>query len=179
MKKYPLIAFGFAIAILLTLSCSSQQGASAGKPGPGSGTAQKIPGISSGTFAAPDLDGNIVRFEEYKGKGPLILNFWGTWCPPCKREIPDLKRIYTEYKPRGLEIIGLAVNDTPQRVKAFASQYGIDWVMLMVTQEAATSFQIGTGIPVTIFIDRDGREVDRFIGMRTYNDFKAVVERII
>jgi thiol-disulfide isomerase/thioredoxin len=131
-------------------------------------------------LVAPDLDGNIRSFGEFVGKAPLIVNFWGTWCPPCKREMPDLKRIYDEYKPHGLEIIGLSVRDTPQQAKDYVDRFGYDWVMLMATRETAITLGLGSGVPYTVFIDRNGNMLDeKFTGMQTYEEFKRMVEKII
>ena len=135
--------------------------------------------VSKGAFSVLDIGGNLHNIDEYIGKSPLIVNFWGTWCPPCRKELPDLKRIYDEYRGQGLEIIGFAVNDTPQKVRAFAPQFGLEWVLLMANNDAIRYFRIGTAVPVTIFIDRNGNEIGRFVGMRTYNDFKAEVQKII
>jgi thiol-disulfide isomerase/thioredoxin len=129
-------------------------------------------------FGVPDIEGNVHQFSDYIGK-PLIINFWGTWCPPCRRELPDLKQIYAEYKPKGLEIIGLAVKDSPEQVKSFAQKEGLDWVMLMANREAANAFGLGSGVPFTVFVDKNGNIIDRAIGGRDYNFFKQRVEKII
>jgi thiol-disulfide isomerase/thioredoxin len=164
----------FAVLTIILMSCSSSDNKSSADKGSSSKTTPVAPG-----FMIADVDGNSHSFTEYVGVSPLVLNFWGTWCPPCKREIPDLIRIYNEYKPQGLEIIGIAVNDTPGRVKKFAAEYGIEWVLLMANRESVMNFKIGAGIPVTIFLDKNGNETGRFIGFRTYDDFKAQVEKII
>jgi len=143
-------------------------------------SSDKAAKTSSGpTFKVNDVNGTVRTFEEFKGKGPLIVNFWGTWCPPCRREIPDMIKIYNEYKGSGLEIVGLAVRDKPENVKAFAQQFGVEWVLLMSNHDAMKSFATGTGVPVSIFFDRDGNEVSRFVGGRPYEVFKAEVEKII
>ena len=64
-------------------------------------------------FTAYNLNGAPQHTSEWIGKGPVVLNFWGTWCPPCRREIPDLVRVYNELHPQGIEILGLAVRDRP------------------------------------------------------------------
>lgn len=177
MKKYLLIFVGLFITIAFLISCSSSdEKTSIDNQDPAART--QTPAGTGAKFMAMDIDGNFHTLEQYKGK-PLILNFWGTWCPPCRREIPDLKKIYAEYKPMGLEIIGLAVNDTPDKVRKFVEKSGLEWVMLIANRESATSYQIGTGIPVTIFLDKDGNEVSRAIGARDYNFFKKEVEKII
>jgi thiol-disulfide isomerase/thioredoxin len=177
LKKYVTILILLFISIAFLISCSSSdEKTSANNPQPAVGS--QMPAGAGSKFMALDIDGNFHTLEHYKGK-PLILNFWGTWCPPCRRELPDLKRIYAEYKPMGLEIIGLAVNDTPEKVRSFAEQAGLNWVMLIANRESAMSYRIGTGVPVTIFLDKDGNEVSRAIGARDYNFFKNEVEKII
>jgi len=180
MRKNVLIISLLILAIGLFMSCSSSNEKGAAKNPPSSQPAQTASATAGNMpkFMANDIDGNFHTLEQYKGK-PLILNFWGTWCPPCRRELPDLKKIYAEYKPQGLEIIGLAVNDSPEKVRSFAKQMGIDWVMLIANQESAKSYQIGNGVPVTIFLDREGKETGRAIGARDYNFFKNQIEKII
>lgn len=178
MKK-DIIGFFIVIAFsVFLITCSSSDNQSSentpGKASQGSSSPATV-----ATFLAYDIEGNLRSFDEFRGKSALILNFWGTWCPPCRREMPDLKRIYSEYKPKGLEIIGLAVNDTPQRVKAYVAQFEVDWVMLMASRESLLALQVGSGIPTTIFIDRSGAIRGRYVGMRTYEDFKVEVEKII
>jgi len=177
MKRYFLVLTVLFIAISFLMSCSSSDEKISTNKSTPVAKAQASAGTGA-KFMALDIDGNFHSLEQYKGR-PLILNFWGTWCPPCRRELPDLKKIYAEYKPVGLEIIGLAVNDPPDKVRKFAKQMGLDWVMLIANRESAMSYQIGTGVPVTIFLDKEGNEVSRAIGARDYNFFKREIEKII
>jgi len=162
------------IPVLFIVSCSSGDSDTP----QGNTSARQTSSSTRPAFIANDLEGNIHTLDQYAGKA-LILNFWGTWCPPCRRELPDLKKIYAEYAPRGLEIIGLAINDHPDKVRSFAKQLGLDWVMLIANRESVAAYRIGTGVPVSIFIDRNGNEVGRAIGARNYEFFKAQVEKII
>ena len=176
MRKDLIAVFGFALLVLFMISCSSSSDKTGGSSA--SASAAAVAGLT--TLTAYDLDGNTHTFGEFVGKKPLIVNFWGTWCPPCKREMPDLKRIYDEYKGKGLEIIGLVVRSTPQQVKDFAGQYGYDWTMMMADAQNAKIFGLGSGVPYTVFVDRDGKILsETFTGARTYDDFKRMVEQII
>ncbi len=179
MKKLALISIAL-IGTIWIWSCSSTENKTSQQaPENPSQTTPSKPTSLTPTFAVADLNGTTHNFEEYKGKGPLILNFWGTWCPPCRRELPDLVRIYQEYKPKGLQIVGLAVKDTPEKVRQFASENNMNWVMLMGNMESMVAFNAIQGVPTTIFFDKNGVEVSRFIGMRSYEDFKSQVEKII
>lgn len=138
-----------------------------------------IPDPSAVQFAAYDIEGALRQSNEWVTRGPVIINFWGTWCPPCRREIPDLVKLYDEYKSRGIEIVSLAVNDNPNAVKAFTAKAGMNWVMLMGTDEIYQKYGGIRGVPTTIFVDRTGKETDRFVGARTYEIFKQAAEKIL
>lgn len=130
------------------------------------------------TFAAADLDGNMHQSSEWIGQKPVVINFWGTWCGPCRNEIPDLVRIYDEYKAQGIEIISLAVNDTPDRVREYAAESGMNWVHLMGDKQILIDYKATTGIPTTIFLDKNGKEVHRFIGSQGYDEFKQAFQHL-
>lgn len=179
MRKDILIVLTFILAAVAMIACSTSseknETNTGGNPNP-STTGAEV------SFAAPDLDGKVHTYDEFAGQ-PLIINFWGTWCGPCRREMPDMKRIYDEYKDRGLEIIGIAVERNPamaaRSVQAFVEQFGYDWVMLLANQETAKSLKLGSGVPYTIFVDREGKIVGKNTGIYNYQQFKAIVEQII
>ncbi|MEA2030762.1 MAG: TlpA disulfide reductase family protein [candidate division Zixibacteria bacterium] len=128
-------------------------------------------------FGVTDLDGNYHSSDEWIGKMPVVINFWGTWCPPCRKELPDLVRLYSEYHPRGIEMLGLAVNDKPNKVRSFSQKMGMEWVMLMGDQ-AAGMFKV-RGVPTTVFLNSEGEIVHKFTGMRNYEDLKKGFELIL
>ncbi len=129
-------------------------------------------------FTATDLTGQARSSVEWMGKQPVVINFWGTWCPPCRKEIPDLVKVYNEFKGRGVQVVSLALNDTPDQVKDYAQKAQMDWVMLMGDQDIAQTFGGIRGVPTTIFYDRSGKEVGRFVGGRDYETFKKAFEMI-
>jgi thiol-disulfide isomerase/thioredoxin len=130
-------------------------------------------------FKVFDITGKSHRSDEWIGKQPVVLNFWGTWCGPCRKEIPDLVRLYNEYAPKGIEILSLAVRDRPDRVDGFSKQYGMRWVMLMASRNILIRYRVASGIPQTIFLDKDGQEVMRFIGARPYETLKIGFEALL
>jgi len=130
-------------------------------------------------FTAYDIDGKLHRSQEWIGKQPVVINFWGTWCPPCRMEMPDMVKLYDEYSLKGVEIIGLAVKDRSENVRRFAVDYNMKWVMLMGEDQILIDYKAIEGIPTTIFLDQNGLEVGRFVGMRSYEDLKKGFESIL
>jgi thiol-disulfide isomerase/thioredoxin len=164
---------------LVLVACGSkgeESARSGGTPAPQSGSEQTRPSVMA--FSARDINGVVRSSEDWVGRQPIVINFWGTWCGPCRREMPDLVRLYDEYEAKGVEIIGLALNDTPAKVRAFADQFDMRWVLLMGDREIATRFFI-QGVPTTIFVDRQGRVVKRHRGIKDYNTLKQSFEAIL
>lgn len=126
-------------------------------------------------FTTYDVDGNIQSTDQWIGKQALVLNFWGTWCPPCRKEIPDLVKVYNEFRGQDIEMLGLAVRDMPDNVIKFSRDNAMDWPMLMADNSLAIKFRI-TGVPTTIFISRNGTELGRFVGPQDYETFKRAFE---
>ena len=132
------------------------------------------------SWTARDIDGVIHESSEWIGKQPVVINFWGTWCPPCRREIPDLVRAYQEFNPRGVEIISFALRDSPGEVRDYAAKANMDWVLLMGgDQKMLADYRFSGGVPTTIFLDRTGKEVGRFIGPRNLAVFRQAFEAIL
>ncbi|MFH1687065.1 MAG: TlpA disulfide reductase family protein [bacterium] len=130
-------------------------------------------------FEAYDIDGTLHKSDEWIGKQPVVINVWGTWCPPCRREIPDLVKVYNEYRYKGIEILGLAVRDTPEKVRNFIGPNGMEWTMMMADQSTLATMGRISGVPTTIFLNKDGQEVARFVGPRSYEVFKETFESLL
>ncbi|OGV99693.1 MAG: hypothetical protein A3D20_02545 [Nitrospinae bacterium RIFCSPHIGHO2_02_FULL_39_82] len=122
-------------------------------------------------FILTDLNNKNIALSGYKGK-KVILNFWATWCPPCVKEMPLLQEINTSHlspsskvgEEGGVEVIGVNYNEDYDRVKKFISEHGITFTIL-IDSELKASMSYGViGLPVTFFIDRDGRIREKFKG---------------
>ena len=130
-------------------------------------------------FSLASVDGPVVKFTDLLGKGPVALNFWGTWCPPCRREMPEFKRIWAEYESKGVQIIGVALRDTPQRVINYTTQQGITWLQLMGTPQTVIDYGNFRGIPTTIFYSSQGVELSRYVGPMPYNLLKQRLDEAL
>lgn len=119
-------------------------------------------------FALPDLEGEVRHVSEWDGK-LLAINFWATWCAPCREEIPMLVAAQADYRDRGLRILGLAL-DGREPVRDFAEEYGIDYPVLVDAAGVARvqdAFGGGTGLPMTVIVDREGFIRERVSGALT------------
>jgi len=115
------------------------------------------------------VDGRTIKLSEYRGK-VLVMDFWATWCPPCRLETPQLARLAKENRDRGLEVIGLHIDDrgksSPEDIRKFIDHYGIAYTVGLATDDMFTSY-LGTEddtIPQTLVFGRDGRLVKHLSG---------------
>src|SRR5688572_19821071 len=97
-------------------------------------------GTAAPAFALPDLEGKTVRNTDLKGK-VVLLNFWATWCPPCKDEVPDFVRLQSKYRDQGLAIVGLSLDHGgAQDVRPFVDEYDVNYTMLIANAETADAY---------------------------------------
>jgi len=119
---------------------------------------------SAPDFALIDLSGNEITLADLKGK-VIFLNFWATWCGPCRHEIPDFIEFYSQYKDKGLEIIGISVDQSERKVKDFMDKYKINYPIVMATNEIMGNYKPGRYIPTTIIINTKGHIVEKKVGL--------------
>ncbi|HZH92320.1 MAG TPA: cytochrome c biogenesis protein/redoxin [Pyrinomonadaceae bacterium] len=146
--------------------------------GGGAGTATAAKPASSYALA-PDtemktLEGQPFRVSSLRGR-VVLLNFWATWCLPCRAEIPDFNRMQKDYEARGFTVVGVSSHDTPEMIRDFQSVVRQEYQLLTSGDDAPAEFQTGPGRPATFILDREGRIRERFIGERDRAAFDAVV----
>jgi thiol-disulfide isomerase/thioredoxin len=173
--KNSILTIILLLSILTLFGCSGSESSQENQ----SNTSQAATIGTSPLFSAQDLNGTWRSADQWLGKQPVVINFWGTWCPPCRREIPDLVKLNNEYSPKGVVLVSLAVNDSPSSVKEYAADNNMNWELLMAEDQILVDYGVTTGIPTTIFIDRNGNEVTRFIGMRDYGTLKQGFDAIL
>mgnify|MGYP001611624668 FL=1 len=127
--------------------------------GKATGTAPKV-GAAAPDFTLPSLGGKAVSLNSYKGK-VVLLNFFATWCPPCRAEMPDLESSYKELKDKGLEIIAVDLQEDQNTVSGYVKSLGLSFTILLDRGADVFGQYHVTGLPTSYFIDRDGviREV--------------------
>jgi len=163
-------AFLSAIVILVaavSFSGCKSSGTSSGSP---SGTASPLADEPSVTFK--DLQGNNVELSSLKGK-LVLVNFWGTWCEPCRGEIPILIDMQQKYGSKGFTVLGVATNDDLKAVDPFIhnTQFNVDghqmtmnYPIVMGSDDISTKFGGLLGMPTSFLISRDGKIIKRYIG---------------
>jgi len=143
----------------------------------GSGSGSALQGDGLGTLA-PDftlttLDGKQVKLSDYRGKA-VLLNFWATWCAPCKEEIPWFMELEKQYAPQGLVVLGVAMDDDGKdSVSKFAREMKIDYTVLLGNDDVADHYGGVAGLPTTFYVDRTGKivkKVEGLVGERDIED---------
>jgi peroxiredoxin len=128
-------------------------------------------GAAAGDFSLQDMNGKIVTLSEFKGK-VVLLEFWATWCPPCRASVPGLEKLHKEYRDKGLVVLAISLDQGDwATVRSFVSEYGITYTVLKGTDEVQTQYQVRT-IPMTIILDREGKISKRYLGVGPDEDME-------
>jgi thiol-disulfide isomerase/thioredoxin len=131
-------------------------------------------------FALPDMDGATHYLSEWRGR-PLLINFWASWCEPCRREIPLLEQVRRENAQNKLEIVGIAI-DQAEPVKKIAKDLGIDYPVLIGDKgglEAVSAFGMDTVLPFTVFADAQGQIVKVKVGELHRDEATFILARLV
>jgi thiol-disulfide isomerase/thioredoxin len=144
-----------ALVLVLSLASGVPRSADAGSV--------NSPG-SAPTFSVRGLDGKTLRLSDYKGK-PVVLDFWATWCVPCRASMPQLSEMQERYREQGLVVLGLALDDeSPNQLRRYADQLRIRFRLGLADERVLNLYGPIRSIPTTIFINRRGEMVRRVVG---------------
>ena len=124
-------------------------------------------------FILSDLQGKAWRLRELKGK-VVLVNFWATWCPPCRKEMPDLQALYDKYKDQGLLVLSIS-DEGAAKVSPFIAERKISYPVLLDPGRKVAEAFVVEGIPKSFVYDRDGKLVAQSIDMRTRSQFQAML----
>ena len=130
-------------------------------------------------FTLKDMNGVDVKLASFKGK-IILLNFWATWCPPCKVEIPYLVELQHQYQD-DLVILGFSVDDTPAQLRPFAAEYGINYPLLVGNgrEDVQDAFGPMWGIPVSVIVGRDGKIVKKHSGIASKEQIEREIQALL
>ncbi len=131
-------------------------------------------------FTVKDVDGTSIKLSDFKGK-VVMMNFFATWCGPCKYEIPFFVELQEQYRDRGVAFIGVQIEDDPQLLKPFATEYQVNYPMLEANERTDLQEAFGPfwGIPVTVMIQRDGTICKRHSGLATKAQFEKDIKALL
>jgi cytochrome c biogenesis protein CcmG/thiol:disulfide interchange protein DsbE len=164
--QQPPLFLALAVATFLA-GCSSS-------PDSSSGATQPAP-----QFSFSSLEGKTVAMKDLANK-VVVVDFWATWCAPCREEIPHLNRLYAELKGKGFEIVGVSMDhEGADVVKEFAKELRIEYPIVMGDERDAEAFGGILGLPTTFIIDRNGNIVKKYIGLPPAADMERVIKELV
>ena len=132
-------------------------------------------------FTLRDLDGHVTKLSQYRGH-PVVIDFWATWCAPCRHQIPELKKLYTKYKSRGLVVLGVACDtvqgDGVRSVRPFVREFNISYPILLAETPVLDDFGI-EALPTTVFVGSNGTIVGRVMGAGAAGELTQSVDALL
>lgn len=129
-------------------------------------------------FSVTDLSGSRLTLTQYRGK-IVLLDFWATWCAPCKEEIPHFIDMQNRYGSRGLQVIGISMDDDEPPIRDFQQQFKMNYPVARGSADLATQYGGVLGLPITFIIDREGRIVSRHIGQTKPEVFETEIQKLL
>jgi len=131
-------------------------------------------------FTLKDMHGKDVTLAAFRGK-VILLDFWATWCGPCKYEIPAFVELQTKYRDKGFQVLGISVDDPVSKLKAFAAQYKMNYPVLvgLDREDVQDAFGPIWGIPTTFLISKDAKICKKHSGIATKEQFEREVRALL
>ena len=168
MQKNPLVLVALAaiVAVMLWAGIYVSRKSNGGAP-----AGSQLRGQLAPDFELQTLDGKNMKLSDFRGKA-VLLNFWATWCGPCKIEMPWFVDLQKQYGPQGLQIVGVAMDDSSNEdIAKFVKEMDVNYPILLGKEAVGQSYG-GVGVlPTTFFIDRDGKFVGREFGLQSRSVF--------
>ncbi len=133
----------------------------------------RLPGDSPPDFTLPSLDGGSITLSDLKGQ-VILLNFWATWCPPCRQEMPSMERLYKKLKDKEFTILAVDIMERPETVKEFVRKFKLSFPILLDTKGEVAGKYMAYSIPITYLVNKDGKAVGKVIGPRQWDGERAM-----
>ncbi len=130
-------------------------------------------------FSLESLDGATMRLSDFRGKA-VLLNFWATWCGPCKIEMPWFVDLQNQYRSQGLQIVGVAMDDgSKEDISKFAKDMGVNYPILIGKESVGEQYGGVPALPETFLIGRDGKVVDKIIGLKGKAEIEDAIKKAL
>jgi thiol-disulfide isomerase/thioredoxin len=184
MKSRWIIAAAAALSLgLLTVPLLHRGSERISAQGPNAGAAPQTTACDADGHAKFDFvlknEYNVpVKMADFKGK-VVLLNFWATWCGPCKMEIPSFVELYSKYKDKGFVVVGVSVDDSPEQLQAFMKEYRMNYPVLQMRPEVEDAYGPFYGYPTSFFIARDGSICNKHLGPATKEQFEQELKALL
>lgn len=129
-------------------------------------------------LSLPAVDGSIVELGDYDGK-IRVVDFWATWCPPCRTAVPHLNELERKYHDQGVAVLGIAVDENPKAVSSFEEDVPIEYASLLTSEEVEEAFGGVLGLPSTFVLDREGRIFSTYVGFADPETLEENVQELL
>jgi thiol-disulfide isomerase/thioredoxin len=130
-------------------------------------------------FTLKTKEGQTITLSKLKGK-VVLINFWATWCGPCRAEIPGFKEVYNKYKSKGLEIVGISLDENGwEDVTPFMKQYSINYPVVIGNEKTAKAYGDIYGLPTSFVIDKQGYIVDKHVGLLSKEQLEEKIKGLL
>ncbi len=157
----------------IALACGRESDARTGDPEGGSYALEAI--REAPPFELETLDGDTLTLASLDSVPVILMNFWASWCGPCKIEIPDLMALEETYGPKGLMVLGVTVNDLPRDSRDFAAEIGMSYPSVIGTPRMLEAYELSPWLPTSLLV-KDGTIVEEWVGPRSKDEFEYSIE---
>jgi len=133
---------------------------------------------AAGDFTLQDMSGKSVKLSDYKGK-VVLLEFWATWCPPCRATVPGLEKLHNNYKDKGLVVLAVSMDEGGwDEVKSFIADHRITYAVLKGTDDVAAQYQVRS-IPLILILNKEGKVSKRYLGVGGDEDLEQDIKSVL
>ena len=139
----------------------------------------QLQGQPAPDFALAGLDGKTLKLSDFRGKA-VLLNFWATWCEPCKVEMPWFVQLQQQYGPQGFQVLGVAMDDSdPKEIQEFAKKMSVNYPIVVGKEAVGNDYGGIPYLPSTFYIDRDGKVIDRVYGLVSRSEIEGSIKKAL
>lgn len=177
MRRDPVVMIVVAMVVSVMLIAGVYKSRRSPDEVPATGPNMK--GQVAPDFTLQSLDNKTVHLSDFRGKA-VLLNFWATWCQPCKIEMPWFAELQRQYAGEGLQVVGIAMDDaSPENIEKFAKDLGVNYPVLVGKEEVGTAYGGVQFLPATFYIGRDGKVVDKVFGLKGRGEIESNIKKAL